>query len=1352
MKRTITKLISALLAAIMCFSIFPINVFAWGKMTHIYTANLIEQYIDTDDNVSLSYPYDAEEENGFNFAIPDEFVQAIADYPDAFRAGSLGPDMYPDIVTGQMYIHPEDENIDSGEWVTLLCNAVNKMGKDTEGRKLALAFTLGSMLHYCGDLFGHDFVNTFSGGTFPSVANLEMMDLKSERLNNVLSHLSVEKYMDSLLYPSYNTNRYGSIDAPDEFVSNVMVFNGTPGAGLAPLYDHYPKFDLNLNDIDSDLIKDIFGDFFDENSNNVPPHYTAMLALREYVTSTADEYRENMEPVSAAITRYNDEWAADIDKGMIAFTEACDNIARRMVTKEKNPVIEQKKQEDREDEKNQFWDFSELNLESMILNHYPEKEVDKIEKKLMELDLYGDSFFDLVLIELLLKGIITPDMLRSESSSVMIIKEEFSFWMDEYGVYMLGIPDIIIDGIDIPVIGDIMDLIILKPIWSWIGGEIKNLAAQWVVSACTGKISHLTGLEAKEAANKINDLVSKIDDRLEDPELQLNHPDNPYKPSENNFAELEDHLKTLTDEKRYSIGDSQVEALYNTLTMFKLVLMGPENYTRFIEENTGIKQTAYLTNTGHLEASALNFQIQTSDLYLAGTDDNIYVTVYKTNENGSRTQLIRKLLDKSGYNDFESGDNDHYLVELPEAVKLDQLEIALSKTPAFDFLPSLTDDWHCENIRVTPMYAGYELCDSIDLGGIHLKGICKSVVMNFTEALQVRGTKVPQSQAVTNLKVRIKVSNTSYAGSDSDIYLVAYNGNDRWAKVCLDKAVYNDLEKGDDDTYIIPVGRYGPHYQSIPLDQLRIEFKHDGSDEANWKEVTITPCYGSLELTEPISFGGKKFEDSTWNINFQGGLKKAVYKQYDPILIEYQTSLDDGLLSYMGSLDGGEEWVDASNELWAKPTLRKDIFFEIFKGFEPEVIYTGESTALQGDPVDLAFDFTGVWNGVSNERRSQVKDFNHVYPVEGTADVEFINENNKVVYTASKVDVSNNFASLSADVGKLAPGYYDVRIFYAPHEANPMYADTTVTFEKALNIIKGNPLAVKIYPQDVTSEVGKEITLTVEATGGNAPYSYTWQRMNGSDWSVISDNFRYSGQGSNSLLLRLQNADIVENFRCIVKDRYGSEAISNVAAITVEKAPDPLIIMTQPQNVTVNIGQTATFTTSASGGRAPYTYMWQVLSADGWVHVESSDSSYSGQGTNTLICNTNNDVETQVRCVISDADGKSVTSSMAEINIIYPLAVQINNGEVEFEYDANRGQSQILTANVTGGTSPYTYTWYMWEEFNSTDWEVASTSQTCDLSTLGVYCDTKIKVEVQDTMGQRVTSREIFVHVIFIVN
>ena len=312
------RLISILLVTVMCFSVFPIDVFAWGKMTHAYTANMIVDDLFNTGAGSSSVKYEGKD---YNFAVPEEFLEAIEAYPDAFRAGALGPDMYPDILTGQMYIHPEDENIDSGEWITYLVNSANKLSKETEGRKEVLAFVLGCIFHYCGDLFGHDFVNTFAGGTFPSVASFEMLDLKGERLNKVLSHMAVEKYMDSLIYRNgYDSEIYGTIDAPEQFIANVMVFNGTPAAGLAPLYQKYPS--LGLDEIDtgdifiiSDLLDDILDILFEDGSNNVPPHYSAMRGLRKYVTGVADDYRENMEVVSAAITRYCGRGPAPADPG-----------------------------------------------------------------------------------------------------------------------------------------------------------------------------------------------------------------------------------------------------------------------------------------------------------------------------------------------------------------------------------------------------------------------------------------------------------------------------------------------------------------------------------------------------------------------------------------------------------------------------------------------------------------------------------------------------------------------------------------------------------------------------------------------------------------------------------------------------------------------------------------------------------------------------------------------------------------------------------------------------------------------------------------------------------------------------
>ena len=1595
MKRTTTKLISLLLATMMCFSLLPAEVFAWGKMTHVYTANLIED--ETSDGSTSVKNYD--------YAVPEEFLEAIEAYPDAFRAGALGPDMYPDILTGQMYIHPKDEKIDSGEWVTYLCDAVNKMGKGTEGRKIALAFTLGCMLHYCGDLFGHDFVNTFTGGAFPSVASLEMLDLTGERLNNVLSHLSVEKYMDTLLYPTYNPRTDGEIDAPDQFVRDAMIFDGTPGAGLVPLYEKYPEtINELLEDVREELeyAKDLIGwvpavwgaaeyiidEFLDGDGNNVPPHYTAFLALREYVVSTADEYRENMEPVSAAITRYCDEWAEDIDKGINAFTAASDNIASRLVTKEKNPEIEKKKEEDREKEQNLFLDLSDYNIESMILEYYPENQVDWVKRDLEEAGLYGESFFDLILMELILKGVVTIDMVKTNDGSISIIKEELSFWMDEYGVYMLGIPDIIIDGIEIPVIGDIIEMALLKPIWSWIGGAIKNWAAEEIVSACTGLVSFATGLPADEVAGEIRGFVSKIDDRLEDPKVQLDHPDNPYKPSENNFAELEKYMNSLPAEKQEFTMDSDLEALYNTLTMFQLVLMGPENYSDFISTYAyGAKQNAYQMGTGHLEASALTVRIKTSDLYLSGTNDNIYVIVYRKLNSSTHIPLTIKLLDKSGYDDFEAGHQDDYLVELPESVKLDEIEIALRKTPAFDFIPSMTDDWHCENIRVIPMYAGYDLTAPIDLGGVKLKGICNVVRMDFQGALEAKDPDDVKTQTVTNLEVQVKVRDKLYAGSDSDIYVVAYYGDVQWAKVCLDKAVYNDLERGDNDIYYIPITYRSSTIKGIPLNELRIKIDHTGSDEANWESVWITPCYGSLKLTDPIAVGGKTFEDSKWDTNFQSKLKNATYRdgqkpdmsqnvtalnvqvrvsaelyagtdddiylcaywgkrkdpvkrvlldkswyndfemgdcdnyliilsasesegipldklriefehdgddesywaevkvtpissttaltdpisvggqkfenstwdtdfqnclkmQCAPLEIEYETNLDDGLLSYMGSLDGGEEWVDNANELWANTTLRREIFFKLFKGFAPEITYVRYNLAPEDNTFDLGFDFTGVWNGVSNERRSQVKDLEHVYPVEGSADVEVIDINGKVVKALNGMSVEDGSVRFMLKTDGWEEGYYDLKVSYSPDHANPLYSSTVETFEKAIRVgslqasitpesvtaepgqkttltvnasggkvpytynwmvrhssgkawvilddssnyqdiakyqgqgtntltctiisagskevicavadangMKVNaqamifaeeaaaPLSIKTQPKDVTVEPSRRTTLTVEATGGQAPYTYTWQiptpSGRGVEWKAIPNSTisGYTGQGTNVLAFSSGNVGTTR-VRCVVEDAKGNTVTSDAVTITVQETTAPLAITTQPESVTVEAGKTATFTVAASGGKAPYTYTWQMPSGTNWVDVPNG-SGYSGQGTDTFNFDTESPVYTRVRCVVSDANGNTVTSDAAEITVeaaAIPLSITTQPKDTTVE----AGETATFTVEASGGQAPYTYTWQMpsgknWVDVPNGSGYSGQGTDTFNFDTESpVY--TRVRCVVSDANGNTVTS------------
>ncbi|MBO5967435.1 MAG: hypothetical protein J6S14_02920, partial [Clostridia bacterium] len=1273
--------------------------------------------------------------------------------------------------------------------------------------------------------------------------------------------------------------------------------------GLVPLYGKYHDETINnlLSYVKEDLeyAKDKLGwvpalggaashiiDKLYDGGNNIPPHYTALLALREYVTTTADEYREYMEPVSAGITMYWDYWTEDIDKGLAAFSEACDNIARRLITREPNPTIEKKKEEDREDEKNFFWDMSDLNMESLIEDYYPE-EVERVKAELAEAELYGESFFDLVTMELILKGVLTVDMVKTNNSSIMIIKEELSYWVDEYGVYMLGIPDIIIDGIEIPLIGDFMDMLLLKPLWSWIGGEIKNLAAEWIASACTGMVSFVSGLPADEAAEEIRDLISLIDDLLEDPELQLDHEPNPYKPSEDNFADLNEYMKHLESEDW-----EEFEALYNTLVMFRLVLMGPENYSKFVSAYAGgAKQTAYQTNTAHLEASALKVRIKTSDLYEAGTNHNIYVIVYQKMGTALR-QIQFKLLDISGYDDFEGGHQDDYIIELPRALKLDEIEIALVKTPAYDFTPAMTDDWHCENIRVIPMYAGYELTSPIDLGGVHLRGINNIIKMNFQEALKAREPDNVKSQNVTNLQVQIKVKDELNAGTNSDVYLVAYNGDKAYVKVCLDKGKgHDDLERGKTEIYDIPIGKYyGNVIQHIPLDQLNIKIEHDGSDTAAWESVSITPCYGDLPLIEgAVELGGKEFQNSTWDTNFQSKLKKVKYRQepdmsqivtdlkvqvlvsaqlgagtdndvsllayngvvqkeylldkdnyndlemgdndiymvplssskakgiplnelnivfnhvadedeiddevffaevlvtpcngskeltvpislggkklenstwdtdfqtclklqYAPIVIEYETNLDDGLLSYMGSLDGGEEWVDSDNELWANTTLRREIFLKIFKGFEPEISFVTYNMAPEDNIFDLGFDFHGVWNGVSNERRSQVKDFEHIYPVEGSADVDVINEKGNVVKSLNGMSVQDGSAKFTLKTDGWEEGSYDLKVSYSPDYANPLYSRTTMTFE---DVVKVGGLQVNVTPADVTVEAGQTAALTAEVSGGEAPYTYTWQVLkadNSGNWMTVQNGSNYAGQGTDTLSFTSNNPGTA-HIRCMVKDASGKSGTSSGATITVKETIAPLTITTQPQSTTVEAGQTAAFTVAAVGGKTPYTYTWQIKSdRGGWIDIKNN-SQFSGQGTTALQCTPNTEGIIHVRCVVKDSIGGNVSSEEASVMAVaatIPLSITTQPKDITVE----AGQKAIFTVAASGGKLPYTYTWQI-PERRGGGWSDISANNSSytgqGTNTLTYLSDTArssiVRCVVKDANGDTVTSNTAMVTV-----
>lgn len=82
------------------------------------------------------------------------------------------------------------------------------------------------------------------------------------------------------------------------------------------------------------------------------------------------------------------------------------------------------------------------------------------------------------------------------------------------------------------------------------------------------------------------------------------------------------------------------------------------------------------------------------------------------------------------------------------------------------------------------------------------------------------------STPVTSMTVRIETGDKRFAGTDDDVFL-RINGRQRFS---LEKAAYNDFERGDDDTYSVPIGEATRDGLTIgDLHQVTIEKSRDGA-------------------------------------------------------------------------------------------------------------------------------------------------------------------------------------------------------------------------------------------------------------------------------------------------------------------------------------------------------------------------------------------------------------------------------------------------------------------------------------------------------------------------------------------
>jgi hypothetical protein len=246
--------------------------------------------------------------------------------------------------------------------------------------------------------------------------------------------------------------------------------------------------------------------------------------------------------------------------------------------------------------------------------------------------------------------------------------------------------------------------------------------------------------------------------------------------------------------------------------------------------------------------------------------------------------------------------------------------------------------------------------------------------------------------------------------------------------------------------------------------------------------------------------------------------------------------------------------------------------------------------------------------------------------------------------------------------------------------------------------------AVSAQPQNATICVGGNNTFSVTATGTALTYQWQVSTDGGLTWTNIT--------GANSSTYTATGATAAMNnnrYRVVVTGVCAPVSNSNAAILTVIT---PAAVTSQPANVEVCSGSSATFSVSANSVQTVI-YQWQISTDGGatWTNIAGANSSTYTVTTTTTAMNGN-----RFRAQVSSATCSAPASSNASILTVRQLPTVGLSASPGISLLP--GMTTTLTATPSASTGGVlTKTWYR----DGTSFVNAGNTQVVNVSTVGAY-------------------------------
>ena len=266
----------------------------WKINTHLFAANKALADALNDGMVTIP-PFG-------DIPIAPAALQALRAYPAAYRAGVIGPDLFPDMIFGGWIIHSDTPNEWTADaWMRHLWSRTWSWS-DASERTKALAFAYGFLTHGAGDMWAHTWVNQKAGGAWVSFWN--------KTKSTAIKHVVLEGYVGD-----HTPTTDLSLDVWPGLVSHVLIRD--PSARRNSKFAKYYQKWLEIHDWLDPLIKRA-KETMDENIDNDAP-YWAKCALH---------------PVACAKKEQMETWQRDIRRGFRAMVDSSESLGEYLMAGE----------------------------------------------------------------------------------------------------------------------------------------------------------------------------------------------------------------------------------------------------------------------------------------------------------------------------------------------------------------------------------------------------------------------------------------------------------------------------------------------------------------------------------------------------------------------------------------------------------------------------------------------------------------------------------------------------------------------------------------------------------------------------------------------------------------------------------------------------------------------------------------------------------------------------------------------------------------------------------------------------------------------------------------------------------